>query len=468
VPAAIPSAALRDDAIRLVVGELILGAGLVAIILHWFRPRTADRSTLYFGLASFLYGLRLIVEMRLLESAFPSLPWRAFDSTITLTVSLPFILYFGSTIARAYPWFTRVMVALSAILAVWGAVALLRHAPLDPVWDANALLIIASVAGYGYIAIVPRFPVDREVRILRMALLILGIFVLYQNLTVLSLLPRMGYWEPLGTLVLLGCFFYISAARGLRAEANLIAIRNELEIARQIQLSLLPPLNRAMDGFEIHACYAPAGSVAGDFYDVLSDDHGLGVLIADVSGHGVPAALSASVLKVALHTQGGHVASPAELLAGLNRSLSGALGDQFITAAYVFVDAARRELRYSGAGHPPLMLWRSATRQVEDLEQNGLFLGPFPQAQYSTLRSPFEPGDRCLLYTDGLVEAAGAANEEFGAPRLRDFLAAHSALPPGSVCTALLDRVTAWSGGASHRQDDITFVLIESAQPAAV
>jgi len=247
-------------------------------------------------------------------------------------------------------------------------------------------------------------------------------------------------------------------------EANLVAIRNELDIARQIQSALLPKLESSIAGMEINARYSPAGSVAGDFYDVLTDGQGLGVLIADVSGHGVPAALSASMLKVALRAQAEQMKSPGEVLSGLNRTLAGTLGSQFITAAYVYFDPVGRELRYAGAGHPPVILWRSAEKQIKRLEENGLFLGPFAGAQYSAISSPFEPGDRCLLYTDGLVEASNRKDEEFGAERLIDFLASSSEIPANAACLALFDQVTAWSGGEpDSQQDDITFVIVEFA-----
>ena len=458
----VASDVLQGDVLRLAVGELILGAGLVALVLHGFRSKTADRSTLYFGLAAFLYGLRLIVEMQLLQSALPFVPWSTFESCITLVVGLPFFLYFGSTIARAYAWFTRGVVGVAILVAMLGAVMLLRHAPLNGVWRVNGVLVVASFLGYAYIAIRPKTPIDREVQVLRIGMLVMGAFVLNQNLGEVGLARIGRNWEPFGILVLLCTFLYVSAARNLRTETSLIAIRNELEIACQIQAKLLPNLDRAIAGVEIRARYAPAGSVAGDFYDVLCGDRGLGILIADVSGHGVPAALSASMLKVALHAQAPHMTSPAEVLTGLNRTLCGTLGSQFITAAYVFVDTARRQLRYAGAGHPPILLWRSAANQVEDLEENGLFLGPFPHAQYAMRCSRFEPGDRCLLYTDGLVEAANANGEEFGAPRLRDFLSKGAGVSADSTCTALLDQVTAWSGGElDSQQDDITFVLVE-------
>ena len=282
---------MRNDVFRLIVGELIVTAGVIALILHQFRPRTTDRSTLYFGLGALLYGLRLIVELATLQSSFPFVPWRVFESLITLVIGLPFVLYIGSTIGRAYPWFIRGVVAANVLVAMVGVVRLGQQAPMDRIWIACEVLALVSLAGWVYIAVFPKIPIDREVRALRVGVIVLALFALYQNLSAMSALPRAGFLEPLGMVFLLGTFLYVSAKRNFRMETRFIAIRNELDIARQIQSALLPKLERAIAGLTIHARYAPAGSVAGDFYDVLTDGQGLGVLIADVSGHGVPAAL---------------------------------------------------------------------------------------------------------------------------------------------------------------------------------
>ncbi|HUN83697.1 MAG TPA: PP2C family protein-serine/threonine phosphatase [Terracidiphilus sp.] len=451
-----------SDVFRLVVGEIILIAGLGALVLYGIRSRTTDRSTLHFGIVSTLYGLRLIFGLQMLKAAFPSIPWLICESSITLVIGIPFALFLGSTLGRAYPWFVRAVVIANILLAVFGAVREIQQAHLDQVSFLNGAIVVTSLVGWLYIGIFPKIPINREVHVLRIGLMVLGLFALFQNLSVMGYIPDLGYFEPVGMVVMLGTFLYVSASRNLRMESSFIAMRNELSIASKIQSDLLPKLDNAMAGLEIHARYSPAGSVAGDFYDVLTDGHGLGVLIADVSGHGVPAALSASMLKVALHAQAAQFASPGEVLAGLNRALSGMLGSQFITAAYVYFDTGQQELRYAGAGHPPILLWSSKTRRVESLEENGLFLGPFPAARYTSRSCPFEPGDRCLLYTDGVVEASNANDEEFGAARLTHFLADHPELPASSICSALLREVTGWSGrGLESQQDDITLVSIE-------
>ncbi len=161
-------------------------------------------------------------------------------------------------------------------------------------------------------------------------------------------------------------------------------------------------------------------SVAGDFYDfIVVDEKHIGILVADVSGHGMPAALIASMLKIALSSQVGHAADPAKVLLGLNQALCGKFEHHFVTAAYVFIDMENRTLTYAGAGHPPLLLW-GGPEGVRSVEENGLFLGKFSFATY-TLRwnCRSRAGDRILLYTDGIPETTNPAGVEFGTERLQ-------------------------------------------------
>src|SRR6267154_534987 len=211
--------------------------------------------------------------------------------------------------------------------------------------------------------------------------------------------------------------------RGVREQLakQLLRIQKELETARQIQLSILPSEIPKIEGLDIAARYVPMASVAGDFYDfIVVDERRIGILVADVSGHGMPAALIASMLKIALSSQGPHAADPAQVLLGLNQALCGKFQHHYVTAAYLFVDMQKRTLTYAGAGHPPLLL-RDGKR-VRDVAENGLFLGRFPFATYSSVELPLTAGDRALLYTDGIPETTNPAGVEFGSGCFKRFL----------------------------------------------
>jgi sigma-B regulation protein RsbU (phosphoserine phosphatase) len=255
------------------------------------------------------------------------------------------------------------------------------------------------------------------------------------------------------------------ALRGIREQLThqLLTIQKELETARQIQLSILPSEIPKIQGLDIAARYVPMAAVAGDFYDfIVVDEKHIGILVADVSGHGMPAALIASMLKVALSAQGMHAADPAQVLSGLNQVLCGKFQHHYVTAAYLFVDLEKRRLTYAGAGHPPLLLRDGSSKEVRNVVENGLFLGRFPFATFSSLELPLNAGDRILLYTDGIPETINPAGVEFGVDCFRRFLEAEQSTSADHFSDGLLEALSRWSarGSAEELDDDITMLTI--------
>ena len=223
---------------------------------------------------------------------------------------------------------------------------------------------------------------------------------------------------------------------------QLQAIQKELETARRIQYSILPETMPQIDGLDIAARYVPMTSVAGDFYDfVVVDNKHVGILVADVSGHGMPAALIASMLKIALAAQAAHAGDPAQVLQGLNQALCGKFQHHYVTAAYAFVDMEKGTLTYAGAGHPPMLLWGAGQPGVRDVIENGLFLGKFGFATYSSIEVPLTPGDRGLLYTDGVSETNNREGAEFGSERFRQFLEAEKDGSANQLADRLLEEL---------------------------
>jgi phosphoserine phosphatase RsbU/P len=246
--------------------------------------------------------------------------------------------------------------------------------------------------------------------------------------------------------------------------SQLLALNNELEMARQIQLSILPHSIPTLPGLEIAARFFPMTSVAGDFYDFIQiDDKHIGILIADVSGHGLPSALIASMLQVALTGQVGHASEPAKVLAGLNRALCGKFTDNFVTAAYVYLDLEKNFMRYAGAGHPPVLQWRISTGKTAKVLENGLVLGMFEEAIYEALEFPLELGDRYVLYTDGVPEAANPSEEQFGVDRFMRFIENNKHLGADQFVQTFLAELSHWSGQAAEQgqQDDITLLVVD-------
>jgi len=252
--------------------------------------------------------------------------------------------------------------------------------------------------------------------------------------------------------------------RGVRQQLaqQLDTIKKELEVARKIQFSILPHEVPAIQGVELAARYVPMTQVAGDFYDfIVIDETHVGILVADVSGHGMPAALIASMLKIALAAQADHATEPAEVLTQLNQTLCGKFHDHYVTATYVYLDMEKHTLRYAGAGHPPVLMCDAATGRVRDLEENGFFLSWMADAAYSSREVPLGQDDWVILYTDGITETTNRKMQEFGIERFHDFAASNSFLSAEAFASKLLDELQKWSGRAEGEEpdDDVTLVV---------
>ena len=231
-------------------------------------------------------------------------------------------------------------------------------------------------------------------------------------------------------------------------------------IAHEIQISILPSGSPEIRNLRIAAAYRPMTAVAGDFYEFIPvDQNRVGILVADVSGHGVPAALVAAMMKMAVRSILPCVHSPGGVLQGLNRMLSGQAPDQFVTAAYLFIDTQNYTARYSAAGHPPLLLSRAGT--LHRIESNGLVFGVTPQPEYPVCDIAISPGDRLLLYTDGVIESENAKGEPFGGTKLEEVVLDCRMYAPSELTNKLLTEIRAWQPTSNSQQDDIALVVID-------
>jgi serine phosphatase RsbU (regulator of sigma subunit) len=256
----------------------------------------------------------------------------------------------------------------------------------------------------------------------------------------------------------------VVARRLFEREERLIEVHKELEVARRIQTSILPSEAPFSPLVSIASRYVAMTAVAGDFYDfLLIDENRMGILVADVSGHGVPAALIASMVKIAVSAQLPHAEDPARVLSGMNDILCGKMQSQFVSAAYLFLDLKSGYMRYGGAGHPALL--HATHDAIDSISENGLLLGLFPRATYTMTERKLIPGSRFLLYTDGLVEACNAVEQFFGEERVREALEQARKLTAEESATLLVDRVKEWTG--KRQQDDLTLIVVDVHDPLA-
>ena len=249
----------------------------------------------------------------------------------------------------------------------------------------------------------------------------------------------------------------IAAGRARRlAEAT---EQRDLSEALKIQQRLLPQQIPQIDGWEIAASWQPAGGVGGDCFDAIRfGENRLALSIADVVGKGIPAALLMSNLQAAVRAFASEAVEPRALCSQVNRILCGNIAEgRFISFFYCVLDAASGVLSYTNAGHyfPAVVKLDGG---VERLEAGGPVLGVLAGATYAQAHVALEPGDRVVLFTDGLTEARNADGEEFGEARLLDAARRHRACSAPALQARLAGAVTAFTGGTL--QDDATLIVL--------
>jgi serine phosphatase RsbU (regulator of sigma subunit) len=235
----------------------------------------------------------------------------------------------------------------------------------------------------------------------------------------------------------------------------------ELALAQETQESLLPRVVREFEGFEICAFNCPTRYVGGDFYDFvqLSSGEWVGVL-ADVSGKGVPAALLSSMVLGALSMEFRAGTPPRELLNRMNRLLiEKSLPFQFVTL-FLFLLSPQGTGKFLSAGHNPAYLFHAATGKIEELGATGTILGVFDSVTHDSGPLQMDPGDILVVYSDGLTEATGQADEMFGTERLVEIIRCEAPAGSASLKKEFLKAVEEFTMGMPQT-DDITFLVVE-------
>jgi sigma-B regulation protein RsbU (phosphoserine phosphatase) len=454
-------ALLREDLLPTAIGLLICGLGLAAGTLALLRRRIEPTLASFAALA-LLYGVRLLADTATASLLFPG-SGDALErgiNVITYLIPIPAFLFFRKLVGEGWRSLLRRLWQLQLALAVIAVPLELISTPPGILLGLYRVLVLMGMAAILVHLFWPGWLRIRDRVALRVLFLVLALFVAVENLGNLGLFPDPDI-EPLGFLIFMFGLGILAARRSLEDQESLSSIRQELDTARRIQEATLPQATPSIAGLDVAARYVPAASVAGDFYDFLpGEGRRLGVFVADVSGHGVPAALVASMLKVAVAAGEEHAASPARLLSGINQIFHGKLRGQFITACYVFLDLDAGRLTYASAGHPPPLLWRGATGTIEELVHGGLVMGRLKRAAYTETAVPFGPGDRLLLFTDGIPEAANPRGEQLGEERLRAAFAGHAAEPAERIAEAVIAGVRAWTGRSEAFEDDLTLVAV--------
>jgi len=238
-------------------------------------------------------------------------------------------------------------------------------------------------------------------------------------------------------------------------------LETEVNIAKEIQESLIPDATLKTAWVRISGRMIPATEVGGDIYDVVQvSENQIAFAVADVTGHGVGAGILSAMVKSALRLQLQHDPSPGAVLSQVNNTIY-QLADEktFVTFAYALIDQARKTVFLATAGHPPILHLGQQLPSVQWYRDSNLALGMRPNISFSFREIPLVSGDRFIMYTDGLLEAANSDGEQFGTDRLEE-VALKSYDSVDDFCTALASAVRQFSGRETF-EDDLTIVCAQ-------
>jgi sigma-B regulation protein RsbU (phosphoserine phosphatase) len=464
-------AQLRGDLVPLFVAAITLTVGTASIALATAR-RPRDRALLSFGVTAELYGVRQLLSLHSAGLLFGIAdgPRQLTIAAIGFCILVPFLDFLSRLAPARWRRTLRRLVAVDLACAVAGLALLAWRPAAVPLNRVFSWLTLLNVGMVLLALLRPGEPPSWELRRLRAAFRVVAFFVLCENLRGFGLIAWPEFAEGLGLLVFVGGLGSIVARQFFAGRSRLAALRQELDTARLIQSSWLPAEVPRLPGLDVAVRYVPAAEVAGDLYDFLpASGNRLGVLVADVSGHGVPAALVASMIKIAVAAQAADAAAPGKMLTGLSHIFHRRLRTQFITIVYLCVDVDAGSLCWANAGHPPPLLLRRG--EVRELAAAGPVLGRLARRDYAESCITLEAGDRLLVFSDGILEAMSPSGEPFGDGRLQAFLAAHGHLSADAIAAALLALLETWSrphppAAASPDQDahgfadDLTLVVL--------
>ena len=488
--------------------ELVLiGALLIMGMYHFviFYKRRSERASLFFGHFCFAIALRATVSGEcILGSLIPAMDWIALVKIAFITIYLSsfFFMVFFMELYKALVW--KPLIYINAVVSIiYSLFTLVAPTEISillfPVFE--VVMIGSSV--YILVSLI-RFTANR----LDGALVILIAFIvffasvvndlLYYNRLIIS-----GFYLPLGLLVFV--FFQtvvlsnrfanaLSSVENisemlelkvrdrtleLESERNKLQVKNELmrrdlEMARFIQKQFIP---RKSPSPKIAFHYQPMELVGGDFFDFVQfSKNKIGILVSDVSGHGVPAAFVTSMIKSYMLQFSEVINSPAEFLLNLNELLYNQTAGNFVTAFYCIFDPASGSITYSNAGHiMPMILSKNGVRLMKTVFR-GVPLAIFDNKTLISRREVYqnntmelEKGEKLLLYTDGLCEAVNLFEKEtiepeflsdFGTDKLFDVLQAGMEMSPEQLVNSIVDNLVSFRGGNTF-DDDICIICMD-------
>jgi sigma-B regulation protein RsbU (phosphoserine phosphatase) len=248
---------------------------------------------------------------------------------------------------------------------------------------------------------------------------------------------------------------------GLRHRIELLTA---LQLAEEVQRTLLPAAPPSVPGLDLSGTSLYCNETGGDYYDyILLPEGRLGIVVADVSGHGIDAALFMASARAFLLSEAERYQSPARLAQDVNRCVTrdGDPTGQFMSMFFLEIDPARKTLRWVRAGHEPALVYSTLGASFRQLNGDGMAMGVLKSAEYRDYsRQGWEPGSVAVIGTDGITETRNAAGEFFGVERVRQIVSANASRSAAGIQAAVIEAVQGFRGDAPQ-EDDVTLVVVK-------
>lgn len=468
------------------MGGLFL-IGVNHIMLYWRRK--SESAALYLSLFCFTIATRtLVVGEHLLVQAFPSLPWILYLTIEYATFPLAIIFcafYLGEVFKDSIN--QKVIRAISAISLLYFLIIITTSPdifiPMLFYFQFAPVIVLLYVIPFMLLAMIRKIPYSV---ILGTGMIFFTISFAYEFMYVNQLIfvVHVINATSLGLIVLVICQSYVLSDRFSQALesseslfremekkiesrtlelSNTLSLMNEnLEFAGMIQQALLPKLNPSSSRYKTAAVCVPAEILAGDFYNFhVFRGGGLGIFVADVTGHGIASALIASMVNILFSTGRSDAGSPAIFLKTMNDELTGNIENQFITACYAYLDDSARSVTFVRAGHEPVLIHSRRENRVMRYQPRGMLMGYEKGIDYEEMTIPVSPGDRVFLYTDCIIEVRNRQGDDFGINRLEDFILRNQTTSIEDILKLIIGELEVWSNRNAPFHDDLTMVIIE-------
>lgn len=239
-------------------------------------------------------------------------------------------------------------------------------------------------------------------------------------------------------------------------------ISNELDMAKRIHGALLPGRDPVIEGIVSHIEYIPADEMGGDLYDYhMLGVNKMGVLMCDVSGHGFPAALVASMVKIAFSLQIPHANDPEKVIDGMRMILAKELKNTFVTACYTIIDVENSQLVTANSGHLPIFIYKRSSGDLVELSTKGPCISTLPAKSTGSRTFPLSGNDRIIIYTDGITECRDGNGELYGTDQFKEFITRNKDLNATQFSHTLIADLHRWKRGGPSFSDDITLLVID-------